>query len=405
VVFGDRTTTDEYVAVNVESVRGSFINNPSNGFTQSAIVQSGSSDAKAKGNLYEFTLGAEFNTGGQNEVGTEKVSAIQGSGRPDLLYAISKLANGSASAATLKTIVDVDQFARFWAMEVLLRHWDGYGTGANNTYVYNDVVATSGTQSDSTVNFKFIPYGFDQILQPGSDFRIDENSVVGKILRNDATLYAKFVSAVEYLRVNVFSRDKLDGEIKNRIDALQSQLISLGKDTTAEIDSLRLQLKRARGAAIMLSGSGSSSFYIASKDTGEVIHGSASEVSGIYNEVYHRPMRNDPTDRWREGWNEYGMTLINEGTGKALYASVNLKTPAGNVAIYQEPVGNYAYGEAWTYAYEGEWYSDGRLKVFPGSFKLQSNRTNNYAHYSSTDLTPNGNPRVYQGSATSLFLY
>jgi len=408
VTFADGTATQDYTAINVEPVRGSFINNPDNGFAQPSITQSGSSDARAKGNLYEISIGSDFNATGHNETGTEKVSAIQGIARPDFEYAISQLANGTASAATLKKIVDADQFARFWAMEVLLRHGDGYTTNVNNTYIYNDVVATSGTQSDATVNFKFIHYGIDEILRAGSNFRIEEGPVVPKIFRNDAELYNKFLSAITYVRQTVFSRDRMDNEINARIDLLRSQLLSFGVDTTAEIDSIRLQLRRARAAAIVLTGSASSSFYLASRDTGDVIHGSVSEKSGIYNEVYHRTYANDATNRWIQGWNS-GITFINEGTGMALYASASLKTPAGHVAIYQEPVGNYPSGEAWSLEYEGlSSYGDGKLHTFPATFRLRSSRTGAYAHYSSSDLTPNGNPRVYQSNAdgaTSLFMY
>jgi hypothetical protein len=397
------TKTENLVYVNVEPIRSSFIGNPDNGFTNRTITQSGSSDAKAPGTLYEFELGDDFNTDSLQYVGLEKVSGVRVASKPDLTYAAQQLAGGSVSA--LQAVINVDQFAKIWAMEVLLKHWDGYSRGRNNTYVYNDVVATSGTQSSATVDFKFIPWGIDQILQPGSNFSISENSIASRIMRNDAAMYNKFTSAVAAVRGSVFSRALLDGNIKNRIDALRSQLISLGIDSTAEIDSIRVQLKLARAAAIMLSGSGSSSFYIADKNTGDVIHASNSEQNGIYYEVYHRQPLNDASDRWIESSNEYGLTLINEAYGRPLYATASFKTAAGHYFIFTEPAGNYPYGEAWYYEYGGTTYSDGKFKDFPGTFNLRSARTGLYAHFSNTDLTPQGRPRVYQGDATAVFMY
>jgi len=395
--------TEDLVYVNVEPIRGSFIGNPDNGFTNRTITQSGSSDAKAPGTLYEFELGDDFNSDSLQYIGVEKVSGVRVASKPDLTYAAQRLAAGNVSA--LQDIVNVDQFAKFWAMEVLLKHWDGFSIGRNNTYVYNDVVATSGTQSASTVDFKFIPWGIDQILQPSRKFSVSENSIPGKIMRRDSALYQKFTSAVAAVRGSVFSRALLDGDIKNRIDVLRSQLISLGIDTTAEIDAIRIQLKLARAAAIMLSSSGSSSFYIADKNTGEVLHASNTEQNGIYYEVYHRPPQDDPSDRWVQGWNEYGLTLTNEAYRRPLYASASLKTPAGHYFISTEPAGNYPYGEAWSYEYDMTTFSDGKLKDFTGTFNLQSSRTGRYAHFSSTDLTPQGRPRVYQGDATPVFMY
>jgi hypothetical protein len=51
--------------------------------------------------------------------------------------------------------VDVDRFLTFWAMEVLLAHWDGYAGDANNYYVYAD---------PATGRMEFIPWGIDDVF-------------------------------------------------------------------------------------------------------------------------------------------------------------------------------------------------------------------------------------------------
>lgn len=400
--------TEELVYVNVEPMRSSFIGNPDNGFTNRNITQSGSSDAKAPGDLYEFELGDDFASSELQFIGLENVSAVQSSSRPDLTYAAQRI--GTNTIAGVKDVVNVDQFAKFWAMEVLMKHWDGYTVGGNNTYVYNDVVATSGTQTASTVDFKFIPWGIDQILQPWARFNISENHWVNKVVRNDATSYNKFIAAVEQIRLNVLSRGMLDGTIKTRIDTLRSQLINLGLDTTPDIDQVRVQLKLARAAAILLTGSGSSSFYLADSNTGDVIHASNSETNGIYYEVYHRPPMDDPSDRWIPSSNSSGPTFVNEAYGRPLYATASIKTALGHYFIFTEPNGNFPSGEAWGTPYDYTTYPDGKFKDFSGTFKLRSMRTSRCAHFSSTDLTPQGRPRVYQGATdcsdgNNVFMY
>jgi hypothetical protein len=413
------SNTYDLVYVNVESHRASLIGNPDNNFTNRTITQSGSSDAKAPGNLYELEMYNDIDSASQGYIGLEKVSAIKVKpspstnptswGKPDLVYAAQQLELGTP--AGFNKVINADQFAKLWAMEVLLKHWDGITHGKNNTYLYNDVAATSGTQSDSTVDFKFIPSGIDQILQPNQPFRISEGSVVSRIMRNDATLYAKFIAAVGAVRQSVFSRELIDGAINTRIELLRTQLSGMGITPNADINAIKLQLKLARAAAIMLSGSGSPSFYFADAATGEVMHASSTEQVGIYHEIYHRAPQNlDASDRWILGYAPgYGATLVNEAYNRPLYATASAKTPANHYYMFTEPNGNYPPGEVWNQWYDGTTYSDGGWKEFPATFGLRSGRTGRYAHFSTSDLTPQGRPRVYQSDTsagkTPMFMY
>ncbi len=55
----------------------------------------------------------------------------------------------------VEQVVDLDAFFRFWAMECLLGHWDGYAENLNNFYLYRD---------PSSEKFHFIPWGADEAL-------------------------------------------------------------------------------------------------------------------------------------------------------------------------------------------------------------------------------------------------
>jgi len=394
--------TENLVYVNVEPLRGSFINNPANGFTNRTITQSGSSDARAQGNLYEFELGDDFNTDMLTYVGPEKVSAIQGPSKPDLQYAVSRL-NADRSATTFRDLFNADHFAKFWAMEVLLKHWDGYTMNLNNTYVYNDVVATSGAQSAATVDFKLIPWGIDQILQPGN-FRIDTDTIGASITYNDISLYKNFYyGALSTLRSTVFSRANLEGPIKTRLDTLQSQLQGLGINPSAEIKTVRNQLNLARAAAIRLTGSDASGVYLADRDSGEVIHASNSETvpnNASYYEIYHRQSANDATDRWLLGWSPTGVTFTSEAYNRTLIGSPSLMTSAGHPYIFQAPPGTNQPYDSWEWEYEGTTFD------FPGTILLKNVATGGYAHFSASgDATPQGRLRIYQGGATPIMMY
>lgn len=63
--------------------------------------------------------------------------------------------------ASLDAVIDLDEFIRFWALESLIRHWDGYAGNINNFWLY---------QSGGRLHF--LPWGTDQVL-------IDRNPVQG----------------------------------------------------------------------------------------------------------------------------------------------------------------------------------------------------------------------------------
>ena len=69
-------------------------------------------------------------------------------------------------------MLDLDQFIQLYAMEFLLKHWDGYASNTNNTYLYNDLkaVAKPGPEGRPVQDD---PVGvFDQILKPWVPFKM-----------------------------------------------------------------------------------------------------------------------------------------------------------------------------------------------------------------------------------------
>ena len=63
--------------------------------------------------------------------------------------------------AALSAVVDLEDFTRFWAGEVLVGHWDSYSGNTNNFFIYKD---------PADGRFRFLPWGIDAILEGESPF-------------------------------------------------------------------------------------------------------------------------------------------------------------------------------------------------------------------------------------------
>jgi len=68
----------------------------------------------------------------------------------------------------LGAVLDLEAFRTFWAMETLLRHWDGYAGNSNNFYIYHD---------PSSDRFVFLPWGTDGAFQGQNPFDFLNTSI------------------------------------------------------------------------------------------------------------------------------------------------------------------------------------------------------------------------------------
>jgi hypothetical protein len=107
-----------------------------------------------RGNLYEGVL-SDFRPCWINTFETK--TNRRTNNRADLWgMAAALAASDSSMLAEVTARVDLEQFLSFWAMEVLLKHRDGYTAFSNNFYIYHD--PTSG-------RFQFLPWGIDRAFQ------------------------------------------------------------------------------------------------------------------------------------------------------------------------------------------------------------------------------------------------
>ena len=158
------------------------------------------------GNLYELEHRDDFISARMPFIGVESLSKFDD--KADLKLADDQIAAHGLAGAN--QMLDLDQFIKIYAMEFLLKHWDGYSDNTNNTYLYNDVnaVASPGV---GNVKFKMIPWGIDQILQPQHSFKMSTNGLIAKLVRNDAARRTQLIDQIRTYRDTIFARENPAG--------------------------------------------------------------------------------------------------------------------------------------------------------------------------------------------------
>ena len=105
------------------------------------------------GNLYEGTL-SDFRDGWTGSF--DKKTNEEADDWADIQRLVTALeADDDALLDALEPVVDVDAFLTFWAMEIMVKHVDGYAWNTNNYYIYAD---------PKDGRFRFIPWGVDAVF-------------------------------------------------------------------------------------------------------------------------------------------------------------------------------------------------------------------------------------------------
>lgn len=117
--------------------------------------------ADDQGHLYEGVVLADFADGQDRYFQAKSKKADRARGN------ISKIVEALESSdedllKKLEPLVDLEAFYRFWGMEELTGHWDGYTDNLNNYYIYRDPVSEK---------FHFIPWGADASFGQLNPFR------------------------------------------------------------------------------------------------------------------------------------------------------------------------------------------------------------------------------------------
>ncbi len=221
------------------------------------------------GNLYELEHKDDFVAGRLPLIGVEALSKFDD--KADLRFAVDHIAAHGVAGAS--EVFDLDQFTKIYAMEFFLKHWDGYSRNTNNTYVYNDVdaVAQPGV---GDIDFKLIPWGLDQTLQPGRHFRLDTAGLLAKLVRDDPARRAQVADQVRRYRETVFGFRTQQDVLRPLLDGMGTLLAGLGvPDVPTQLTAVRKQLRLAASAGYLCSGlPGAEGAYVRDDVTNECLH-------------------------------------------------------------------------------------------------------------------------------------
>jgi hypothetical protein len=361
------------------------------------------------GNLYEIEKD-DFLESRVSFVDVENLSRF--TDRKDLTVATRHVAqNGLAGMAQ---VFDMPHFLKMMAMEYLLKHWDGYTTNINNTYLYNDVSAVSNP-AVGNCKFKLIPWGIDQILRRSQKFKISDEFLLGRLVRNDATRRTQLIDQIRVYRQTVFDRGTQATVLAPFLDQMESILVAAGvPNVSAEIAIVRQQLKLVRSGAYYIAGlPATSEVYVIDDSTGNCLHASDSEtipadvVNPLNWEVYQRAPEDSRSDRWfftHPGSGFFaGNRLLNVKYSRPLHSSGSVRSSANHLLNYtttsEDTLGSKVYYQE---------FIDSNSYETTGHFRLRNERTGLYLKFGTDDLTPDGRPRVYQApvaEATTLFVY
>jgi hypothetical protein len=147
--------------------------------------------------------------------------------------------------ARLGAVVDLGQFMRYWAMEVVTGHWDGYANNRNNYYFYHDPTSD---------RMHFIPWGIDALFtERQRTTRPQSVYACGAMtwrLYDAAPTRALYLAALRDVLATVWDEAAIVAEV----DRLQALLAPVVDPTGAADYAERLDATRAfvRGRAAVL---------------------------------------------------------------------------------------------------------------------------------------------------------
>ncbi len=158
-----------------------------------------------RGNIYEGAL-SDFQPNWVNTF--QKKTNEENPDRSDLDAMVNACAApDNVFEERLSSLIDLDSYYRFWVMEVLIGHWDGYASfNHNNYYIYGD---------PESEKFHFIPWGIDGILfsQPGATKSVFADAIIPHRLYKNPESQARYLDLLEELIDTVWDEEIILAEI------------------------------------------------------------------------------------------------------------------------------------------------------------------------------------------------
>jgi hypothetical protein len=189
--------------------------------------------ASGEGNLYEGTV-SDFTAEFRGTI--EKKTNEDADDWSDVDAVVAALQDPSdAGLAALAEVVDLDRFLTFWAVEVLVGHWDGYAGNRNNYQFYREPGG----------RFVFIPWGVDQAFH----LQDDPNPFDG--ISNPPASVLALTAIPNRLYHDDGWRDRYVDRLKELLDTVwdEDALLASVEELAAIVQEHHLSERRAAAAA------------------------------------------------------------------------------------------------------------------------------------------------------------
>jgi hypothetical protein len=219
-VTHENGTVDLGIYAHVESLKSAFLRR---------------SFGSADGNLYEAAALADLES---DSIGFYEIKNNEDTNETTDIWRLADVVENVGNAdllAELANHLELDTFLKFWVLEALIGHWDGYSGNRNNNYMYVD-------PADGL--FRFIPWGTDDTFGRGNPFGGSE--AVAPLIWWEARLAwrlyglsavrAAYQARMQLLFDTIWDETELLAEI-DRMEALVTPFAGDISDHTAEISN------------------------------------------------------------------------------------------------------------------------------------------------------------------------
>ena len=170
---------------------------------------------------YDATDGNLYDGGSGGDLNSSRMDVDSGKNRDNrddlkALIAATQIRDSAQRFARLDQVLDVDRFVTFAALEVLLVHWDGYCSAANNYHVFHD------TGPDKLI---FMPRGMDQILGKQGSLSASITPAwkgsVARALFSTGEGRRRYLERLNHVFTNQFQVEALNAKIDRLADRLR----------------------------------------------------------------------------------------------------------------------------------------------------------------------------------------
>lgn len=175
---------------------------------------------KPDGNLYDGGFCADIDSD------LEKDSGADPDDRHDLiaLREACQIATPEERWKRLDELVDIDNFLRFVALELMTNHWDGYSQNRNNYRLYFD---------PATNKARFFPHGMDQMFgDPHASIVDMPSAMVAHAVLENPTWRADFKQKVKELLPMFSPPERLIARVDALTERLELAVNSLGEEAS-----------------------------------------------------------------------------------------------------------------------------------------------------------------------------